>query len=175
MTAVNATSGEESLPSASVGVADDTSTLTWTDVATASSYNVYKFRGGSYGFIGSAGTGMVLACSVRGVSHAGPLRARWNWALNSIGLMTLMVQAGVVDTVRSRFPADAAHDSIWQVLSAVISALSTTNAPPTAWARSAATVDNKMAVASFERPGSLILPVHPPCMTRHTPPPAGQR
>src|SRR5262245_55304514 len=115
-------------------------------------------------FIGSAGTRMVLACKVTEVSQAGLPRARWNWALNSTGFTISMVQAGVDDTVRSRLRANAAHDSTWQVLSVVISALSTTNAPPTAPARFAAAVDIKIAAASLERPGSPILLVHRPCM-----------
>ncbi|SKA37793.1 hypothetical protein SAMN02745126_05958 [Enhydrobacter aerosaccus] len=52
VTAVNATSGEESLPSPYVGAANDSSTLGWVPVAVAGSYNVYKLRSGSYGFIG---------------------------------------------------------------------------------------------------------------------------
>src|SRR5262249_30902853 len=49
VTAVNAASGEESLPTAALGVADEGSTLTWTNVGVAASYNVYKFRHGAYG------------------------------------------------------------------------------------------------------------------------------
>jgi len=57
VTAVNDTTGEESLQSASVSSNIVTSTITWTDAAGASTYNVYKFRNGLYGFIGRAGTG----------------------------------------------------------------------------------------------------------------------
>ncbi len=58
VTAINATTGEESLPSTAVGVADENSTLSWSAVAAAGSYSVYKLRGGVYGFIGTAsGTG----------------------------------------------------------------------------------------------------------------------
>jgi hypothetical protein len=54
VTSVNATSGEESLPSAFVGASNETSTLSWSNVAAAGSYNVYKHRNGVYGFIGTA-------------------------------------------------------------------------------------------------------------------------
>lgn len=73
VTAVNADTGEESLPSlggactfkaeaAWNAAAGDYVTVTWTDVAAAPSgapatYNVYKLRNGIFGFIGNAGGG----------------------------------------------------------------------------------------------------------------------
>jgi hypothetical protein len=75
VTAVNGTSGEESLPSAALGVSDEGSTLTWTDVPGAGSYNVYKFRQGVYGLIGSAtdgGSGFTDATITADVSNTPP-------------------------------------------------------------------------------------------------------
>lgn len=68
VTAINAESGEESLPSAAGtatfkteaawdAAAGDLITVTWTDATGAGSYNVYKLRNGIYGFIGNAGAG----------------------------------------------------------------------------------------------------------------------
>ncbi len=68
VTAVNADSGEESLPSGAGAAtfkaesawdatAGDFITVTWTDAPGAGSYNVYKQRNGIYGFVGNAGAG----------------------------------------------------------------------------------------------------------------------
>lgn len=56
VTAINATTGEESLPTGYVGASNDTSTLSWNVVASAGSYNVYKYRSGIYGFIATVST-----------------------------------------------------------------------------------------------------------------------
>jgi hypothetical protein len=56
ITAINDTTGEESLPL--IGpAATRTSTITWTDVAGCSLYYVYQSQNGTYGFIGRSGTG----------------------------------------------------------------------------------------------------------------------
>ncbi len=57
VTAVSEETGEESVASAVVSATTQTSTITWTDVAGANSYNVYKAKNGVYGFIGRAPTG----------------------------------------------------------------------------------------------------------------------
>ena len=68
VTAINAETGEESLPSGAGNAtfkaesawdagAGDFITVTWTDAAGAGSYNVYKQRNGIYGFVGNAGSG----------------------------------------------------------------------------------------------------------------------
>lgn len=68
VTAVNATNGEESLPSATASAtykteaawdasAGDLIEITWTNAAGADSYNVYKKRNGIFGFIGNAADG----------------------------------------------------------------------------------------------------------------------
>src|SRR5205085_12169758 len=68
VTAVNALTGEESLPSeggactfkaesAWDASAGDKITITWTNISGAGSYNVYKQRNGIFGFIGNAGDG----------------------------------------------------------------------------------------------------------------------
>ncbi len=57
VTAVSDETGEESLQSATVSATTQTSTITWTNAAGASTYNVYKKRNGVFGFIGRAGTG----------------------------------------------------------------------------------------------------------------------
>lgn len=55
VTAVDATSGEESLSSSEAGSTTQTSTLTWTQVSGAGFYNIYKLINGQYGWIGIAG------------------------------------------------------------------------------------------------------------------------
>ena len=55
VTAVSATTNEESLPTAAVGSSTQTSTLTWTAVTGAGFYNIYKLSNGEYGWIGLAG------------------------------------------------------------------------------------------------------------------------
>lgn len=55
VTAVDAESGEESLPSTSIGSSTQTSTLTWDAVTGAGNYNVYRLTNGVYGWIGLAG------------------------------------------------------------------------------------------------------------------------
>ena len=55
VTAVDAETGEESLPSASAGSINLTSTLTWNAVSGAGFYNVYRLINGQYGWIGVAG------------------------------------------------------------------------------------------------------------------------
>lgn len=68
VTAINADSGEESLPSSAGAAtfktesawdanAGDFITVTWTNAAGAGSYNVYKQRNGIFGFVGNAGDG----------------------------------------------------------------------------------------------------------------------
>ena len=57
VTAVSEETGEESVSSAVVTSADQTSTVSWTDATGAGSYNVYKARNGVYGFIGRAPDG----------------------------------------------------------------------------------------------------------------------
>ena len=68
VTAINAETGEESLPSGAGNAtfkaesawdagAGDFITVTWTAAANAGSYNVYKLRNGIYGFVGNAGSG----------------------------------------------------------------------------------------------------------------------
>lgn len=57
VTAQNDTTGEESLQSAVVTSGTQTSTITWTDAAGATTYSVYKLKNGIYGFIGTAGLG----------------------------------------------------------------------------------------------------------------------
>lgn len=57
VTAVSQETGEESVASASVSATTQTSKITWTDAAGASSYNVYKGKNGVYGFIGRSGDG----------------------------------------------------------------------------------------------------------------------
>lgn len=56
VTAVDAESGEESLPSAAAGSTTLTSTLTWGVVTGAGYYNVYRLVNGQYGWIGIAGS-----------------------------------------------------------------------------------------------------------------------
>lgn len=58
VTAQNDTTGEESLQSAVVTSTTQTSTITWTDAAGATTYSVYKLKNGIYGFIGTAGLGV---------------------------------------------------------------------------------------------------------------------
>lgn len=53
VTAVDALTNEESLPSAVEGATNETSTLTWDDVADAGQYNIYKLKNGVYGWIGT--------------------------------------------------------------------------------------------------------------------------
>jgi len=57
VTAVNAETLEESVASASTTMAEDGGTLTWTDVAGAGKYNVYKQEQGIFGFIGQSSDG----------------------------------------------------------------------------------------------------------------------
>lgn len=54
VTAINDTTGEESLQSADAGSSTETSTLSWTALAGCSGYSVYKRKNGVYGFIGTA-------------------------------------------------------------------------------------------------------------------------
>lgn len=54
VTAINDTTGEESLQSADCGSSTTTSTLTWTAISGASTYSVYRKTNGVYGFIGTA-------------------------------------------------------------------------------------------------------------------------
>ena len=56
VTAVDATTNEESLPSVPEYATTFTSTLTWDAVPGAAHYNVYKLRDGIYGWIGLTGT-----------------------------------------------------------------------------------------------------------------------
>ena len=56
VTAVDAESNEESLPSAAAGSTNLTSTLTWDAVTGAGFYNVYRLINGQYGWIGIAGS-----------------------------------------------------------------------------------------------------------------------
>jgi hypothetical protein len=56
ITAVNDETAEESL-AATVTSNVQTSTLTWTNAAGATTYNIYKKKNGIYGFIGQGGTG----------------------------------------------------------------------------------------------------------------------
>ena len=55
VTAVDDTTGEESLQSAVCSSTVATSGISWTPVANCSNYNVYRRRNGLFGFIGSAG------------------------------------------------------------------------------------------------------------------------
>ena len=55
VTAVDATTSEESLPSAEAGSTSQISTLSWTAVTGAGLYNIYKKINGQYGWIGVAG------------------------------------------------------------------------------------------------------------------------
>ncbi|NQW50578.1 MAG: hypothetical protein HQ465_04980, partial [Rhodospirillales bacterium] len=57
VTAVSDETGEESVASAPVSVTTQTSRITWTDAAGATSCNIYKGKNGVYGFIGRAGAG----------------------------------------------------------------------------------------------------------------------
>lgn len=76
VTAVQADGVTESLPSASasatnnLGLAGNYNTITWTGVNGATRYNVYKLRGGIYGYIGQAtpvaGTSKTIASAIRG-------------------------------------------------------------------------------------------------------------
>lgn len=54
VTAVDAKTNEEGLPSEAVGSTSETSTLTWDAVDGAGQYNIYKLLNGAYGFIGVA-------------------------------------------------------------------------------------------------------------------------
>jgi len=60
VTSVDTTTGAESVASSSGSVTNNnlsstiTNTITWSSVSAASSYNVYKKRGGVYGFVGRA-------------------------------------------------------------------------------------------------------------------------
>lgn len=56
VTAVDAETNEESLPSAAAGSSTETSNLSWTAVTGAGYYNVYKLINGTYGWIGVAGS-----------------------------------------------------------------------------------------------------------------------
>ena len=55
VTAVDAETSEESLPSSEVGSSSETSELSWDAVTGAGQYNVYKKLNGVFGFIGVAG------------------------------------------------------------------------------------------------------------------------
>jgi hypothetical protein len=55
VTAVDDTTGEESLQSATCSSNVTNSSLSWTPVANCSNYNIYRSRNGLFGFIGSAG------------------------------------------------------------------------------------------------------------------------
>lgn len=55
VTAINAETGEESMPTAAVGSTTTTSTLTWNAVTGAGYYNVYRGLNNAYGWIGIAG------------------------------------------------------------------------------------------------------------------------
>src|SRR3972149_6290866 len=55
VTAVDATTNEESLPTSEVGSSTQTSRLTWNQVTGAGFYNIYKRTNGQYGWIGIAG------------------------------------------------------------------------------------------------------------------------
>ena len=57
VTAVSEETGEESISSAEVTAADQTSTVSWTNASGANSYNVYKAKNGVFGFIGRAPDG----------------------------------------------------------------------------------------------------------------------
>lgn len=57
VTAVSATTFEESLPTAATTMLEDGGTLTWTNAAGAGKYNVYKREQGIYGFIGQSSSG----------------------------------------------------------------------------------------------------------------------
>ncbi len=56
VTAVNDDTGEESIAS-SPTTGTNTGTITWTDAAGSSNYNVYKKKNGVFGLVGTAGTG----------------------------------------------------------------------------------------------------------------------
>lgn len=56
--AVSDETGEESVASVAVVATTQTSTITWTDAAGATTVNVYKLKNGIYGFIGRAGLGV---------------------------------------------------------------------------------------------------------------------
>lgn len=55
VTAVDATTNEESLPTSEVGSSTQISRLTWNQVTGAGFYNIYKRTNGQYGWIGIAG------------------------------------------------------------------------------------------------------------------------
>jgi len=55
VTAVDAETNEESLPTSEVGSTSETSTLSWTAVTGAGQYNIYKKLNGVFGFVGVAG------------------------------------------------------------------------------------------------------------------------
>jgi len=57
VSAVSDETGEESVASSAVVATTQTSTITWTDAAGATTANVYKLKNGIYGFIGRAGLG----------------------------------------------------------------------------------------------------------------------
>jgi len=54
VTAISSDTGEESLPSASVNGLEDGLVISWSAVAGAESYNIYKEKNGVYGYIGNA-------------------------------------------------------------------------------------------------------------------------
>ena len=56
VTAVDAETGEETLPSIEEEATTKTSTLTWDAVAGAGKYNIYREQAGQFGWIGVAGT-----------------------------------------------------------------------------------------------------------------------
>jgi hypothetical protein len=56
VTAINDSSGEESLPSAQAGTTSGTDTWSWTAVAGCSNYNVYKKKGSIFGFVAQVQT-----------------------------------------------------------------------------------------------------------------------
>jgi hypothetical protein len=76
VTAVKAETYEESLPTAELGSANETSNLTWDAVSGALEYNVYKKRAGSFGFIGVASSNSFTDATITADTSETPPSAR---------------------------------------------------------------------------------------------------
>lgn len=82
VSAINEDTGEESLPSSEVTINNDMSiagnknNLTWTAVAGADAYNVYKNENGVYGFIGRTETTSFIDENIAPDTSSGPQEAK---------------------------------------------------------------------------------------------------
>ena len=82
VTSVKTDTGEESIASSATSISNNnlsntvTNTITWTAVSAADSYNVYKSRGGIYGFVGRATSTTFKDDNIEADANDSPASAR---------------------------------------------------------------------------------------------------